>query len=114
MVSTPIESVVEDGIDPKKFVTGVWGDEIRTTPIKVVVKDRVLQLMPALKIEEGVAPNKVSQAFDILEDLYVEACKKKGDPEKEYLKILKRYTHRITRSEEFVDLKASNFHPRQR
>ena len=114
MISTPIESIAEKGINPKKFVTAAWTDEIKTTPIRVAVKDRILELTPALKIETGVPPNKISQAFDIIESLYDEACKKRGNPEKEYLRILQSYTHRITLSEEFMEYKASNYHPKSR
>ena len=74
----------------------------------------MLHLLPALKIQEGVAPNKVSQAFDLIEEEFLEACKRKKDPEKEYLKIIKAYTHRITISEEFVKLAESNNRPKVR
>lgn len=114
MIATPIENIAEDGIDPKRFVTVFWTEEIRTTPIKVVVRDQVLKLMPSLKIEDGVAINKVTQAFDIVETLYAQACKKRKDPEKAYLKIIKTKPHRIACSEEFVDLADSNNHPKSR
>ena len=114
MVATPIECIVEEGIDPSKFVKGAWSDDIRTTPIQVVVGDEVLLLNPALKIQEGVAPNKITQAFDVIEAEFLDACKKKKDPEKEYLKIIKSYPHRIAISEEFVDLASSKYLPKSR
>ena len=114
MLSTPIGSIVEDGIDPSKFVTKIWLDEIRTTPIKVFVRNSVMQLLPALKIQEGVAMNKVTEAFDLMEGIFLEACKRRKDPEKEYLKIIRAYPHRVALSEEFVALAGTKYLPKAR
>ena len=46
-------------MDEEDFVTQRWTDEIRTTPIRVMVKGALLRLMPALKIEAKLPPNKV-------------------------------------------------------
>ena len=61
MVCLSIDSILEEGIDPQRFVTKPWTSELRTTPIKVLVKDEELELMPALKIEAGVPSNKIVQ-----------------------------------------------------
>ena len=138
MVSVPIENIVEHGIDEKRFITRQWTDAIRTAPIRFEVKGAVLELLPALKIEAGIPPNKVrfshcstsraarlpiyirvihpqvTQAFDALEDLFTKACKRHEDPEKAYLRIIKSYTYRITRSSEFVPLEESGNKPKHR
>lgn len=57
---------------------------------------------------------QVSQAFDDLEELFRQACKRREDPEKAYLRILKLYPHRIIRSCEFVPLEESGNKPKHR
>ena len=55
----PLDAILEYGMDEEDFVTQRWTDEIRTTPIRVMVKGALLRLMPALKIEAKLPPNKV-------------------------------------------------------
>ena len=89
-----------------------WNDEVRTTPIMVVIKEEEIDLMPALKIERGTPSNKICEAFDILEQLFVDAVKNKRDPETSYLRILRTYTHRILKNEYFVELDPKNPRPK--
>ena len=112
LVSLPIDSISDKSIDPEEFVAKPWNDEVRTTSIPVIINDEETHLMPALKIEAGSPSNKVVQAFDVIEQLFMEAMKDKRDPESSYLRILKRYTHRILRNAYFVELDPKNPRPK--
>lgn len=112
LVSLPIESIVEENVDPERFVTKPWNDEVRTTSLTVLVKEKEVELMPALKIQSGTPLNQVVQAFDVLEQLFVDAVKNRRDPETSYLRILKLYTHRILKNEYFGELDPKDPRPK--
>ena len=57
---------------------------------------------------------QVTQAFDDIESLYTQAIKRREDPETAYLRIIKKFPHRITRSSQFVPLEDSGHKPKSR
>lgn len=112
MIYLPIESIVEEGINPQEFVAMRWVHPVRTTYIKVLVKDQVVDLMPALKIETGTPVNKIVQAFDLIEQKFMDAVKLRRDPETSYLRILQGFPHRISKNAYFEELDPNNPRPK--
>ena len=108
-----VDGVAEDGEDCDSLISKKWTREVRSRPFNVVVKGKVHRLLPAFKIEQGLLPHHYSEAFNVVEQLFLKKMKHGfgEDPELVHLNILDGYPSRLAKNEYFRPLHETGYQP---
>ena len=79
--------------------------------VKVSVKDSIIQLYPAIKIEQHMQTVRILPALNCIEDQYKKMVSKGRDIELCHEMILGKYPSRLALNENFKELADTNFNP---
>ena len=114
-VSVPLDGVItEDGGEEcDQIISKTWSRDVRSQSLSVVLKGKIHKLLPALKIEKGLKPHRICEAFNVVEQLFLKKMKNAfgEDPESVHLDILERYPSRLAHNEFFRPLHETGFKP---
>ena len=113
-VVTGAEGVItEGGEDFDCLVSKKWTREVRSQCLSVVLKGSVHKLMPGFKIERGLLPHHYSEAFGVVEKLFLKKMRDGcgEDPQSVHLDILDGYPSRLAKNDYFRPLNETGFEP---
>ena len=99
------------GKDGAQFVKDVWTEDFKMQSVSVSVKDSVLTLFPALKIEANMPTVRILPALNTVEEGYKKMVSKGRDLELSHQMILAKYPARLSINENFEELAATEFAP---
>ena len=112
---TSIQCIEDEAIDPEHFVSAPWSDDVLETEVPVQVNKRILYLFPALKIEQGLRLTQLLKAIGDIEEEFLHGCSTlKRNPEREHLRVLKAWPHRVTANDVWKPLSETNYKPEHR
>ena len=105
--------ISEEDEDCASLISKTWTNEVRKEALSVVIKGKVHQLLPAFKIEQGLLPHYISEAFGVVEKMFFKKMKDGcGEcPESVHLNILEGYPSRLAKNEFFKPLNETGFQP---